>query len=222
MPLAGAALAAGLTMSWARSLGEFGATIMFAGNIEGRTQTLPLVVYSRVPGRQPRRLDRGRGDPRAGGLRRPGRRPGLPLGPRARGAGGGSIGVAVADAGQGTCGAAGHPPSFVGRGCAETGCRRRATGGEGSHEHRGRDRHPADRGADRIQPGLLRAGPGLRLPGHPAQGARRDPPALRRRRVGPPPALGGAAAQRARDAAAGRPARDRPGGAAGADDAVRS
>lgn len=50
MPLAGAALAAGLVMSWARSLGEFGATIMFAGNVEGRTQTLPLVVYSQFQG----------------------------------------------------------------------------------------------------------------------------------------------------------------------------
>ncbi len=50
IPLAGAALAAGLTMSWARSLGEFGATIMFAGNVEGRTQTLPLVVYSEFQG----------------------------------------------------------------------------------------------------------------------------------------------------------------------------
>jgi molybdate transport system permease protein len=47
VPLAGAAFAAGLVMSWARSLGEFGATIMFAGNVEGRTQTLPLVVYAR-------------------------------------------------------------------------------------------------------------------------------------------------------------------------------
>jgi molybdate transport system permease protein len=46
IPLAGAALAAGLVMSWARALGEFGATIMFAGNFAGRTQTLPLVVYS--------------------------------------------------------------------------------------------------------------------------------------------------------------------------------
>lgn len=45
IPLASAALAAGLVMTWARSLGEFGATIMFAGNFEGRTQTLPLVVY---------------------------------------------------------------------------------------------------------------------------------------------------------------------------------
>ena len=39
-------------MSWARSLGEFGATIMFAGNVEGRTQTLPLVVYSEFQGGQ--------------------------------------------------------------------------------------------------------------------------------------------------------------------------
>ena len=46
VPLAGTALAAGIVMAWARSLGEFGATIMFAGNVEGRTQTLPLVVYS--------------------------------------------------------------------------------------------------------------------------------------------------------------------------------
>ncbi|HYM83242.1 MAG TPA: ABC transporter permease [Candidatus Dormibacteraeota bacterium] len=50
VPLAGPALAAGLVMSWARSLGEFGATIMFAGNVEGRTQTLPLVVYSEFQG----------------------------------------------------------------------------------------------------------------------------------------------------------------------------
>jgi molybdate transport system permease protein len=45
VPLAGAALAAGLVMAWARALGEFGATIMFAGNVQGKTQTLPLVVY---------------------------------------------------------------------------------------------------------------------------------------------------------------------------------
>ena len=50
VPLASAALAAGLVMTWARSLGEFGATIMFAGNIQGRTQTLPLVVYSQFQG----------------------------------------------------------------------------------------------------------------------------------------------------------------------------
>jgi molybdate transport system permease protein len=50
VPLASAALAAGLVMTWARSLGEFGATIMFAGNMAGRTQTLPLVVYSEFQG----------------------------------------------------------------------------------------------------------------------------------------------------------------------------
>ncbi len=46
LPLASAALASGLVMSWARAMGEFGATIMFAGNIQGLTQTLPLLVYS--------------------------------------------------------------------------------------------------------------------------------------------------------------------------------
>jgi len=50
IPLASAAIAAGLVMSWARSLGEFGATIMFAGNVAGRTQTLPLVVYGEFQG----------------------------------------------------------------------------------------------------------------------------------------------------------------------------
>ena len=50
IPLAGTALAAGLVMTWARSLGEFGATIMFAGNVEGRTATLPLVVYGEFQG----------------------------------------------------------------------------------------------------------------------------------------------------------------------------
>ncbi len=45
VPLAAPALAAGLVTTWARALGEFGATIMFAGAIQGVTQTLPLVVY---------------------------------------------------------------------------------------------------------------------------------------------------------------------------------
>lgn len=39
------ALLAGLIISWARALGEFGATILFAGNLQGRTQTMPLLVY---------------------------------------------------------------------------------------------------------------------------------------------------------------------------------
>jgi molybdate transport system permease protein len=46
LPLAAPALAAGLVMCWSRALGEFGATIMFAGNLPGVTRTLPLVVYS--------------------------------------------------------------------------------------------------------------------------------------------------------------------------------
>jgi molybdate transport system permease protein len=50
LPLAAPAIAAGMVMSWARSLGEFGATIMFAGNVAGRTQTLPLVVYGEFQG----------------------------------------------------------------------------------------------------------------------------------------------------------------------------
>ena len=36
---------AGAVLAWARALGEFGATITFAGNIVGKTQTLPLAVY---------------------------------------------------------------------------------------------------------------------------------------------------------------------------------
>jgi len=50
LPLARPALGAGLVMCWARALGEFGATIMFAGNVEGRTRTLPLVVYGEFQG----------------------------------------------------------------------------------------------------------------------------------------------------------------------------
>ena len=46
MPLAAPAVGAGLVLAWARALGEFGATILFAGNLAGRTQTLPLLVYS--------------------------------------------------------------------------------------------------------------------------------------------------------------------------------
>jgi molybdate transport system permease protein len=46
LPLAAPGLLAGAAMSWARSLGEFGATLMFAGNLEGRTQTLPLAIYT--------------------------------------------------------------------------------------------------------------------------------------------------------------------------------
>jgi molybdate transport system permease protein len=46
VPLAMPALLGGAVMTWARALGEFGATIMFAGNFSGRTQTMPLAVYA--------------------------------------------------------------------------------------------------------------------------------------------------------------------------------
>lgn len=45
LPLAASAIAAGLVLAWARALGEFGATIMFAGSLAAVTQTLPLLVY---------------------------------------------------------------------------------------------------------------------------------------------------------------------------------
>jgi molybdate transport system permease protein len=45
VPLALPGLTRGMTLSWARALGEFGATLMFAGNLEGTTQTLPLAIY---------------------------------------------------------------------------------------------------------------------------------------------------------------------------------
>ncbi|MBK5222801.1 MAG: molybdate ABC transporter permease subunit [Acidimicrobiia bacterium] len=45
LPMIGPSLAAGLVLAWARALGEFGATITFAGNTQGRTQTLPLSVF---------------------------------------------------------------------------------------------------------------------------------------------------------------------------------
>ena len=46
LPLARRGLAAGLVLSWARAMGEFGATILFAGSIQGRTQTMPLFIYN--------------------------------------------------------------------------------------------------------------------------------------------------------------------------------
>ena len=45
MPLSIHALAGGAIMTWARALGEFGATIIFAGNFPGKTQTMPLAIY---------------------------------------------------------------------------------------------------------------------------------------------------------------------------------
>jgi molybdate transport system permease protein len=45
LPLAGVPLIGGTVMMWARALGEFGATIIFAGNFPGTTQTMPLAIY---------------------------------------------------------------------------------------------------------------------------------------------------------------------------------
>ena len=48
LPLAWPGLLAGISLSYARALGEFGTTLMLAGNIPGRTQTLPLAIYAAV------------------------------------------------------------------------------------------------------------------------------------------------------------------------------
>jgi molybdate transport system permease protein len=48
LPLMAPQIAAAIVLSWARALGEFGATITFAGNLPGRTQTLPLAVFEKL------------------------------------------------------------------------------------------------------------------------------------------------------------------------------
>jgi molybdate transport system permease protein len=48
LPLAASGLGAGVALSFARGIGEFGATIMFAGSLQGVTQTLPLAVYAQL------------------------------------------------------------------------------------------------------------------------------------------------------------------------------
>ncbi len=45
LPMIAPSLVAGVVLTWARAFGEFGATITFAGNLQGRTQTLPLAVF---------------------------------------------------------------------------------------------------------------------------------------------------------------------------------
>ena len=45
LPLVLPSIVAGAVLSWARALGEFGATITFAGNFPGRTQTMPLAIF---------------------------------------------------------------------------------------------------------------------------------------------------------------------------------
>ena len=46
LPLALPGLVNGAALAWARALGEFGATLLFAGNLPGRSQTMPLAIYS--------------------------------------------------------------------------------------------------------------------------------------------------------------------------------
>ncbi|MEO1439186.1 MAG: ABC transporter permease [Chloroflexota bacterium] len=46
LPMAGRTLVAGAVLGWARAMGEFGATLIFAGSLRGRTQTMPLYIYS--------------------------------------------------------------------------------------------------------------------------------------------------------------------------------
>jgi len=53
LPLIAPSLLAGTVLCWARALGEFGATITFAGNLQGTTQTLPLFVYVKFEGSGP-------------------------------------------------------------------------------------------------------------------------------------------------------------------------
>ncbi len=55
LPLARRGILAGLILSFARALGEFGATLMIAGNIPGRTQTMPLAIYEAVASGDDRR-----------------------------------------------------------------------------------------------------------------------------------------------------------------------
>ncbi|MFH1572224.1 MAG: molybdate ABC transporter permease subunit [Gemmatimonadota bacterium] len=92
LPLARRGVLAGLALGATRALGEFGATLMVAGNIPGRTQTLPLAIYDAVQNRHygsagemvllvtalgfvslwwVRRLEQGSGPARAAGGRRP-------------------------------------------------------------------------------------------------------------------------------------------------------
>jgi molybdate transport system permease protein len=52
LPLARRGIVAGIILGSARALGEFGATLMVAGNIPGRTQTLPLAIYDALQGRR--------------------------------------------------------------------------------------------------------------------------------------------------------------------------
>ena len=82
VPLARQSLSAGAALAWARALGEFGATALFAGSLQGITQTLPLAIYSQFSGRQHRRRAGHVGAARGGQLRHPGDDQAAPALPR--------------------------------------------------------------------------------------------------------------------------------------------
>ena len=73
LPMLLPSLGAGAVLAWASALGEFGATITFAGNLPGRTQTVPILVYESLADRRRRRS--GRAQPRARRGRPGGARP---------------------------------------------------------------------------------------------------------------------------------------------------
>jgi molybdate transport system permease protein len=50
VPLGITGILSGVVMTFARALGEFGATIMFAGSLQGKTQTMPLAIYGALQG----------------------------------------------------------------------------------------------------------------------------------------------------------------------------
>ena len=53
LPMIAPSIAAGMALTWARALGEFGATITFAGNLQGKTQTLPLAIFLAFENNEP-------------------------------------------------------------------------------------------------------------------------------------------------------------------------
>jgi molybdate transport system permease protein len=53
IPMIGPSIVAGMALTWARALGEFGATITFAGNFPGKTQTLPLAIFLAFENNEP-------------------------------------------------------------------------------------------------------------------------------------------------------------------------
>ena len=152
VPLIAPSLGAGAVLCWARALGEFGATITFAGSFPGQTETMPIAVYYALE-TDPDCGDRAQPGTAAG----LGRGPGLPPRPVAAGRhrpvtdeGGDSL-IVDAEVRRGDLHAGGQP-----RRSPRSGPRR-------SGAERGREVHPAQRGS-RPDAGLRRA--------HRARGAR--------------------------------------------------